>query len=577
MSVLDNEVASNSGAPDANIAPSAPPDLGTPQTAQPTQPSRLLAILGAVAKVGTTALSGIPSQGRPNFVSGLGQGARAEQAAEATQQAVKFKTFDDQVRLATLHAQDRELALRTQQQQDAHQKMQDAQADYDEAHGVTYDPHPNDGTAVIGTLQAQTAANGTATIVPGTHLSADGKSVNVPSTDESTQAGLLSKYRELSSAIPGVPAFPGMATADHVPASNLDVMTHVMQGYKPDGTPWEHKDLVNLIPALQSQRARLAKSGNATPYQLSTLDTIIGIYKANEKAHSDFEDQVFKKSQAQQLDTLDKSEKIKTKYAMEKQDNQAGDKAANAKPQDTTELNAVAYDPNYANPDGTKGANIVMSKSEAAAKGLTHYKADPSTINTVVAGMNDVQTKLNQLADVANDRQKMSQVDPGQAAAMLAHGKGITLEFGAHGSSGSGGVGVDTSRINEDLYSHDVMKANQATRDFVAAYIGAHEAVTQLPRLQTFGKSNRMTEKQMEAAQNLLPQPGDREFASQKMTSLQGMIDPLRKQIPRMPGAEQIPSWLETRQQQQRQAVQSRGSNLGAVMGDPGALINRLR
>ena len=191
------------------------------------------------------------------------------------------------------------------------------------------------------------------------------------------------------------------------------------------------------------------------------------------------------------------------------------------------------------------------------------YKADPSTINTVVAGMNDVQNKLNQLANVVNNRQTMAQVDPGLAAAMLAHGKGITLEFGGHGSGASGGIGVDTSRANEVLYGHDVMKANQATRDFVSAFIGAHEAITQLPRLQTFGKSNRMTEKQMEAAINLLPQPGDREFAAQKMTSLQGMIDPLRKQIPHMPGAESIPSWLEQRQQKQ---TPSAGSRLGKVV-----------
>jgi hypothetical protein len=190
--------------------------------------------------------------------------------------------------------------------------------------------------------------------------------------------------------------------------------------------------------------------------------------------------------------------------------------------------------------------------------------------------MNDVQNKINQLADVANDPQRMGQVQPAVAAAMLAHGKGITLEFGAHGSSGSGGVGLDMSNVNEALYSRDVKKANQATRDFVAAFIGAHEAVTQLPRLQTFGKSNRMTESQMHAAQNLLPQPGDGEFASQKMTSLQGMIDPLRKQIPPLPGAETIPSWLEQRQQRQRQTP-SGGSTLGrAVMDNPTDFLNRL-
>lgn len=125
------------------------------------------------------------------------------------------------------------------------------------------------------------------------------------------------------------------------------------------------------------------------------------------------------------------------------------------------------------------------------------------------------QNKLNQLAGLVNNRQTMNQVDPGLAAAMLAHGKGITLSI----SGGKGGVGagfdVDTSRVNEDLYAHDVSKANQATRDFVSGFIGAHEAITQLPRLQTFGKSNRMTEKQMEAAINLLPQPGDRDFSAQ--------------------------------------------------------------
>jgi hypothetical protein len=53
------------------------------------------------------------------------------------------------------------------------------------------------------------------------------------------------------------------------------------------------------------------------------------------------------------------------------------------------------------------------------------------------------------------------------------------------------------------------------------------------------------------------------------------MIDPLRKQVPHMPGAEQIPSWMEQRRQNQ---PQSRGSNLGqAVMGSPTDFINRLQ
>jgi hypothetical protein len=212
----------------------------------------------------------------------------------------------------------------------------------------------------------------------------------------------------------------------------------------------------------------------------------------------------------------------------------------------------VAYHPGYDNADGTKGANVVMTKGQAQTMGLQHYKADPAKLNATVAGMNDVQNKLNQLAAVVTDPSRMSQVDPGLAARMLNHGKGIT--FGASGFGSS--VSVDTSRINEELYAHEVKLANQPTRDYVNAALSAHEAVTQLPRLQTFGQSSRMTQQQMEAAVNLLPQPGDgADFAAQKMTSLQQMVDPLRKQMPHMQGAETMPSWLEKQGGAQRTAA----------------------
>src|SRR5713226_4149209 len=82
-------------------------------------------------------------------------------------------------------------------------------------------------------------------------------------------------------------------------------------------------------------------------------------------------------------------------------------------------LNSVAFDPNYQNPDGSKGANVVMNNEDAQTKGLQHYKANPEKLNAVVAGMNDVQTKLNQLAGVVTDPKRMGQVDPGLAARML--------------------------------------------------------------------------------------------------------------------------------------------------------------
>lgn len=60
--------------------------------------------------------------------------------------------------------------------------------------------------------------------------------------------------------------------------------------------------------------------------------------------------------------------------------------ASNKNAGDTTNLDSVAFDPNYQNRDGSKGANVVMSKADAQAKGLTHYKTDPNKLNATVAG-----------------------------------------------------------------------------------------------------------------------------------------------------------------------------------------------
>jgi hypothetical protein len=204
----------------------------------------------------------------------------------------------------------------------------------------------------------------------------------------------------------------------------------------------------------------------------------------------------------------------------------------------------VAYDPLYKNPNGTPGGNVVMSQADAQQRGLQHYKADPSNLNATIAGFNDVQQKINMLAEVTNDRSRMGQVDPQLAAQLLHHGHGIT--FGAFGTT------LDTSQINERLYATELSRASQATKDYVTAMGAAHEALTQLPRLQTFGKSSRVTEKQMEAAQNMLPQPGDAgdpSMAQQKMVALQTTLDPLRKQLPHMQGAELLPTWAERRGQ----------------------------
>ena len=128
---VSNLAAAYSGSGPSTIPPAAPqmPQYDPSQEAQTNTDlsgpqsggggSRLKAILSAVANVASTGLAGVPDKGRPSVFSGLGEGARANQAAQANQQAIKMADFDSSVRLASLHAQDQELQLRTQAQQDA--------------------------------------------------------------------------------------------------------------------------------------------------------------------------------------------------------------------------------------------------------------------------------------------------------------------------------------------------------------------------------------------------------------------------------------------------------------------------
>lgn len=212
------------------------------------------------------------------------------------------------------------------------------------------------------------------------------------------------------------------------------------------------------------------------------------------------------------------------------------------------EESVVAFDPSYPNTDGTKGGNVLVTRDEAKTRGLTNFYAkgvDPSLLNGIVAGFNDVQNKINQLASVASDAKTMGQVNGNIAAQLLKTGAGIKI--GAFGLE----LNTVSTAIDSRDYQTQLANANPATRAYVTATIAAHEAITQLPRLQTFGKSSRMSQQQMEAAVKMLPAPADdADMASRKMISLQTAIDPLRKQVPHMPGAELMPSWLEERNKQ---------------------------
>ena len=264
------------GGPVPSVQSSAP---SQPAPAQP-QGSRLAAIVQAVAKVASTALTGIPDQGRPSFVTGLGQGARAEQAAQANLQAIKFKNFDDQVRLAQLHNQDLALQNATQAQTDAHIAAELNLRKVANDMGVDYDTIANDGPAVVDHLTASTATNGAASVPPGTHVSGDGETVFIPKDTQKTRDAQRQMYSELAPAL-GLPALP--EGAQFVPNKNTNFLTNKMLGYGLDGSPIKHDDLPGVIAAEQTQRDQLAKNGGSQN-QLNALDKVIAIHQANLKA-----------------------------------------------------------------------------------------------------------------------------------------------------------------------------------------------------------------------------------------------------------------------------------------------------
>lgn len=309
-----------------------------PGNAQPT--SRLQQVLSAISKVGavvSTGLAGISPGNRPNFISGLGEGARAEQADQANQQQIKFQYFQDQVRLANLHAQDQAKQAATDEQTKAQQAAEDFQREAYESKDGVYNTHPNNGTAVLQTLQADTQANGAASITPGTHVSANGKDILIPSNDPPSLAAQVGNYKALEGIIPGLPALPAFdpnsvkSTADVVKArqdlgQHLDIMQHLLQGYGPDGTPLSHAALNDLIPSYQSQIDALTKSGNASPYQLGTLKNTLAILQANEAHHTDAENKAFANQTAQQVDRAKQVGAVTTANKEDLQDNAAANK-----------------------------------------------------------------------------------------------------------------------------------------------------------------------------------------------------------------------------------------------------------
>lgn len=317
----DTSTPDNSPAPSSITLPAPDPNntSGPASASQPAQPqSRLSQVLSAVAKVGSTAIAATPQGGRPSFLGGLGAGARAEQASQAAaaqqQQDIKFRSFDDQVRLSQLHAQDQEQQNRNQAQQDAHEAHMQTMSQLMDDFGIEHDTVPNNGAAAIDYMKTQTAGNGAVAVPPGTHISGDGKSILIPKDTPETDAGQLALFKAVGPALGLNANIPSGATK--LSPQLATVLYNKLQGYGPDGHPYTADQLPALIAGNQQQLSDLKAKGAPQPQ----IDAVTGII-AKQKAHL----------QADQ-DALNQATQRKTQATID---------VNNAKAQNTKDINAA--------------------------------------------------------------------------------------------------------------------------------------------------------------------------------------------------------------------------------------------
>ena len=304
---------------------------GTQLPQAPKQPSRLLSTLASIVSGG---LQSIPDQGRPTFVTGLGQGARTEAAIKQQQQtqqtALKFRNFDDSVRAAQLAIEEKHAQAADEEHQAHMTEFAQQQADRMTSQtGMTYTFVPNDdnGAAVINHLQTGMAnsPDGKVSVPAGTIPAPGGWLVPNKGSDQIAQAN-TKDFNARASFYGLNPTTNGRVVT---PAA-YDSLSQMSRGYRmqADGhtVPMHADEIRAITDNMQSELTKYQKQPNADENTINAISQDIqhlnGLADIREKR----ETAAKSKAQAQQLDTLNKSEAIKAKYAEEKQDNAAANK-----------------------------------------------------------------------------------------------------------------------------------------------------------------------------------------------------------------------------------------------------------
>jgi hypothetical protein len=321
---------------------------------------------------------------------------------------------------------------------------------------------------------------------------------------------------------------------------------------------------------MQAQRDVLAKSGKATPYQLQTLDNIIGIYKANEANHSDAEAKAatLAAQQAGQKKQAEKTGEIVAETSPSAIAGQA--KLAGAKKQAE---DAVANKPqqSVAGFDPQTNERVVVNAN------------DPRAANLQQAGkvssqqMDQWGTSQNQFANV---QLAVSRYD--QAARNFAQSGNPSDAIGINSALNKSGVGdvqigewgvrvpgfsslaEASSRVANSAAFKNLSPAGQ---DLVDKYFRMMSSIPEYQKAATgIGRTNK---EMLDLELKNIPDPTmPPSVISNRLGSFQEALSSNASRVPKIQG---IPHYKDVQQhyQQQTQTPSRGGSNLGrAVLGN---------
>ncbi len=206
----------------------------------------------------------------------MGGGASEELEEQAQQQAVdnqlKFKAFDDQVRLAQLHNEDVRMQNADEDHQNAVQANADAQADrMKSTTGMTYTFVPNNdgGKEVLEHMGVQQAQSGSVSVPAGTI--AGPKGWYIPNKGSAEQAQANTKDYNSRASFYGLPQVSSGVVNDRA----YDVLRQMSNGMDMKGEPLHADDLQSRVDNMTEQLSKYKGTPNADPNTIAAVQSDI--------------------------------------------------------------------------------------------------------------------------------------------------------------------------------------------------------------------------------------------------------------------------------------------------------------